>query len=237
MYSFINMQLTQYTAQHVAPVFTLESFACEPALVHQYHFLIPWIFRKGKKSYIGNVTHLNYFKRILIKKEVENCNVMLLFWAWLHKITYLDEFNFIWFFQAGRLYMLNLLKLLNLNLSLLPDTKICKFVKHSNLSNSIEANQKVVHFLDVTLDLKSGEYKPFMKPNNTIQYWEALADSGYAAKLKFEPEANQSNIKQSRGRKIIWSTIFLIFNRKTVKLSYITINYAQHKTSGFNAKL
>ena len=35
---------------------------------------------------------------------------------------------------------------------------------------TIEANLKVVDFLDVTLDLKSGIHKPFMKPNNTPLY-------------------------------------------------------------------
>jgi hypothetical protein len=85
------------------------------------------------------------------------------------------------------LYMLNLLKHLNLNQGLYRDDaltacslrprqiemkkkEICKIFKDNNLSITIEANQKVVNFLDVTLDLNSGEYKPFMKPNNKIQY-------------------------------------------------------------------
>ena len=35
---------------------------------------------------------------------------------------------------------------------------------------TIEANKKTINFLDVILDLPSGSYKPFMKPNNKILY-------------------------------------------------------------------
>ena len=35
---------------------------------------------------------------------------------------------------------------------------------------TIEANKRVVNFLDVTIDLNSGIFKPYMKPNNVPQY-------------------------------------------------------------------
>ncbi len=35
---------------------------------------------------------------------------------------------------------------------------------------TIEANKKTVNFLDVTLDITSGNYKPYMKPNNKLLY-------------------------------------------------------------------
>jgi hypothetical protein len=38
------------------------------------------------------------------------------------------------------------------------------------LKITIEANLKTVNFVDVTLDLNTGLYKPYMKPNNTIVY-------------------------------------------------------------------
>ncbi|KAK3722560.1 hypothetical protein QZH41_007011 [Actinostola sp. cb2023] len=47
---------------------------------------------------------------------------------------------------------------------------ICKIFKENELSITIEANKKVINFLDVTLDLNSGQYRPYMKPNNTLQY-------------------------------------------------------------------
>jgi hypothetical protein len=47
---------------------------------------------------------------------------------------------------------------------------ICKVFRNNNLNVTIEANQKVVDFLDITLDLNTGIYKPFMKPNNVPLY-------------------------------------------------------------------
>ena len=52
--------------------------------------------------------------------------------------------------------------------------KIKQEVSHVFRSNglkiTIDANKKIVNFLDVTFDLTNGSYKPFMKPNNKILY-------------------------------------------------------------------
>ena len=48
--------------------------------------------------------------------------------------------------------------------------KICKTFSDHNLKLTIEANKKCVDYLDITLDLRSGSYKPFTKPSNTLQY-------------------------------------------------------------------
>ena len=40
----------------------------------------------------------------------------------------------------------------------------------NGLKITIEANKKVVNFLDVTFNLTNGSYKPFMKPNNKLSY-------------------------------------------------------------------
>ena len=42
--------------------------------------------------------------------------------------------------------------------------------KANGLKITIEANKKIVDFLDVTFDLTSGSYKPYMKPNNRLLY-------------------------------------------------------------------
>ena len=42
--------------------------------------------------------------------------------------------------------------------------------KSMGLKISVEADRKCVDFLDVTLDLNSNSYKPFIKPNNSLQY-------------------------------------------------------------------
>ena len=48
--------------------------------------------------------------------------------------------------------------------------EICQIFKDNGLKIKILANQKVVNFLDITLDIDSGVFKPFMKPNDTPLY-------------------------------------------------------------------
>ena len=47
---------------------------------------------------------------------------------------------------------------------------ICALFKDIGLKITIEANLKVVNFLDVTINLDSNTYKPYMKPNNNRTY-------------------------------------------------------------------
>ena len=119
------------------------------------------------------------------------------------------------------------------------------FRKEFQLSIICETNLKIVDFLDVTLDLTTGKYKPYNKPGNIPQYINvkannppniiknlpesiscrinklssdksvfdnskdlynnALYDSGFKDKIKFDPDFNK-NISRSknRKRKIIW---------------------------------
>ena len=48
--------------------------------------------------------------------------------------------------------------------------QICTTFNDHNLRLTIEANKKRVDYLDITLDLITGSYKPFNKPGNEIQY-------------------------------------------------------------------
>ena len=48
--------------------------------------------------------------------------------------------------------------------------EICKVFAKNNLRITIEANKKVVNFLDVTLDLTTEKYKPYSKPIATPLY-------------------------------------------------------------------
>ena len=47
---------------------------------------------------------------------------------------------------------------------------ICKVFSNNQLQITIEANKKVVNFLDVTLDLNKQSYAPYIKPNNKPLY-------------------------------------------------------------------
>ena len=85
------------------------------------------------------------------------------------------------------LYLLHLLKQVDIDVGLYRDDglaftdktprqcecikkKICKIFADNDLKITIEANTKIVDFLDVTLDLNTGLFKPFIKPNNILQY-------------------------------------------------------------------
>ena len=85
------------------------------------------------------------------------------------------------------LYMLSQLQHLNINLGKYRDDalgvtsmtprqadiakkEICKIYKQNSLSIEIQVNAKTVDFLDINLDLRTGIYKPFMKPNDCPTY-------------------------------------------------------------------
>ena len=48
--------------------------------------------------------------------------------------------------------------------------RICKVFNDHNLKITIEANKKCVDYLDITFDLRTPSYKPYMKPGNTPLY-------------------------------------------------------------------
>ena len=45
--------------------------------------------------------------------------------------------------------------------------KICEIFRKENLAITIPVNLKVVDFLDIPLDLNTGLYMPYIKPNDT----------------------------------------------------------------------
>ena len=48
--------------------------------------------------------------------------------------------------------------------------KLCALFRDEGLKITVETNQYVVNYLDVTLNLKDHTYRPFLKPNNIIKY-------------------------------------------------------------------
>ena len=47
---------------------------------------------------------------------------------------------------------------------------LCKISRENDLRITVEANKTVVDFLDITLNLRTGAYKPYKKPNDPINY-------------------------------------------------------------------
>ena len=52
----------------------------------------------------------------------------------------------------------------------LTSQKISKIFKDHGLSLDMYTNKTIIHFLDVTFNLSTGLYSPYMKPNNEIYY-------------------------------------------------------------------
>ena len=48
--------------------------------------------------------------------------------------------------------------------------EICKIFQNNNLKISVQANHKCTDFLEITMNLTTGEYKPYMEQNNTPLY-------------------------------------------------------------------
>jgi len=54
--------------------------------------------------------------------------------------------------------------------------EICKLFANKKLEITIEANKKLVNYLDVTLDLNPRKHYPFMKPGNVPCYVQAKSN-------------------------------------------------------------
>ena len=48
--------------------------------------------------------------------------------------------------------------------------EVSQVFKSNGLKIAIDANKKIVNFLDVTFNLTNGSYKPYIKPNNKLSY-------------------------------------------------------------------
>ena len=70
---------------------------------------------------------------------------------------------------------------------------ICRTFNENNLRLTIEVNKKCVNYLDITLDLSSGTFRPYTKPNNTPRY--VHCDSNH-------PRSNLRNIPEGINRRL-----------------------------------
>ena len=78
--------------------------------------------------------------------------------------------------------------------------EVSNVFKSHGLKITIEANKKTANFLDVTLDLTSGSYKPYMKPNNKLLYVHQQSNHPPALKKNIPLNINKrlSNISSSK---------------------------------------
>ena len=73
--------------------------------------------------------------------------------------------------------------------------ELCKIFRENDLNIKIEANKTIVNFLDVTLDLQSGEHYPYTKEGNVPLY--VLKKSNHPPSiLKNFPDSNNKRLSE-----------------------------------------
>ena len=93
--------------------------------------------------------------------------------------------------------------------------EICKIFAKNDLRITIEANKKVVNFLDVTLDLNTENFKPYYVKTNIGRAFISLIDRCFPTGHKLRK----------------------IFNRNTIKLSYSCMPNVKQIIDGHNKNI
>ena len=81
--------------------------------------------------------------------------------------------------------------------------EICGIFQENDLRITIEVNKKVVDYLDVTMDLSTRLYRPYMKPNNTLQYINVKSNHPPAI-LKNIPEGINKRLSEISSNKEVF---------------------------------
>ena len=102
--------------------------------------------------------------------------------------------------------------------------KICRIFQENGFRITTQANFKSVNFLDINLNLESGLFKPYMKPNDTPVY--VHKDSNH-------PRSILDNIPKSVNRRL--SAIFS--NQQVFEVACPPPYQAALNKSGYNYKL
>ena len=144
------------------------------------------------------------------------------------------------------LYLLSRLQKLDINVGLYRDDglavssqtpkkieetkkKICKIFQNYDLRITIEANKKIIDFLDVTFDLEKEIYKPYAKPNNIMQYVHKNSNHPPAI-LKNIPANIAKRLSQNSKTEEIFKTASAIYNNELKKNGYKqTITYERDR--------
>ena len=102
--------------------------------------------------------------------------------------------------------------------------KICEVFRKVGLSITITANQNEVDFLDITLNMKKGLFKPFIKPNDKPEYVNIL--SNHPPKiLKNIPIGINKRLANISANKEVFDNSIQIYSDELAKSGY------EHKLS------
>ena len=93
--------------------------------------------------------------------------------------------------------------------------------KDLGLQITVETNLKVVHYLDVTLDLDSNSYRPYRKPNDTPMYVNAKSDHPPSI-LKHIPISVEKRISSLSSNQTTFDKAAPLYNEALRKSGYDT---------------
>ena len=96
---------------------------------------------------------------------------------------------------------------------------ICKAFRNNGLKITIEANKKIVNFLDVTLNLDKGSYEPYAKPNNTLLYVHRESNHPHSI-LKSIPLAINKRLSEISSNKEAFDKAAPIYQQALEKSGY-----------------
>ena len=96
--------------------------------------------------------------------------------------------------------------------------QICKVFKDNGLKISIDANKKIVNYLDVTLDLKKRTHEPYLKPNNPPLY---INESNHPPSIiKNVPLATEKRLDELSSNKELFDKASPEYQRALEKSGY-----------------
>lgn len=105
--------------------------------------------------------------------------------------------------------------------------EICKIFSENNLKITIEANKKIVNFLDVTLNIAKQEHSPYMKPDNTPLYVNTKSNHPPSV-LKAIPQGINKRLETISSNEIIFNKAKAPYQEALQKSGYDhTLEYNQ----------
>ena len=98
---------------------------------------------------------------------------------------------------------------------------MCKIFKRNSLQITIEANKKVVDFLDITLDLRTEIYTPYKKPNSNLTFIHKQSNHPHSIIKNLPKSINKHLSTNSKNAQVFneaciyvsrWIAVFLCFH-------------------------
>ena len=97
--------------------------------------------------------------------------------------------------------------------------RLCNIFREMGLKITVEANKKVVNFLDVTLDLSKDSYSPYIKPNNPLLY--VKKDSNHPPSIiKNIPESVNKRLSELSKNEIVFNEAAKVYQRALDEAGY-----------------